>query len=326
MTPRADIRVWTVSETKAGTLTQCLGVADFLHPNPYVVTVRKPFAWWKPQAYLRDLLVGRQPDLIVSCGGIAQSHTLAIAGLCRRRPLTVHLAGLKPEYEDRYDLAFVSRHDWTPEREAKPHIHPMIGVPHRVHPDEMEARREKARARFAPGGGRIATVLVGGPNKAYLYDEPTIGRLVETIRELAGDGWTVLVSTSRRSPPALQERLFAIGDERIVIWDRQGENPFRDYLAAADALLVTKDSVTMTCEALATGRPVYGFDLAHRPHGPYLEKFERFHADMSQTLGLTRRFEGALEPYDYSPPNESRRVAAMVSARLEAGRRVVSPA
>ncbi len=309
--------VWTVSETKAGTLTQCLGVARFIDPEPHVITVRKEFRWFKPTlSHFRDLLSRRQPDIIISCGGKALSHTMLIAGLCRRRPLTVHLAGPQPAYEDRYDLAFVSRHDWTPEREAKSHLHPVIGVSHRVDPEEMAERRPAARIRYASDDARVATVLVGGPNKAYLYDEATIDRLVTTIRDLAGDGWRVLVSTSRRSPGELQQRLAALGDARIVIWDRQGENPFRDYLAAADALIVTKDSVTMLCEALATGKPVYAFDLTHRPPNPHLDKFERYHADMSETLGLTRRFAGSLDPYDYTPPEEARRIAGIVTARL----------
>ncbi|MBO0904153.1 mitochondrial fission ELM1 family protein [Jiella sonneratiae] len=314
---RTRPHVWTVSEVKAGTLTQCLGVARFIDPDPHVVTVRKEFRWWKPTlSHLFDLWRLRQPDVIISCGGQALSHTMLIAGLCRRRPLTVHLAGPKPEYEDRYDLVFVSRHDWTSEREKKPNFHPMIGVPHRVDTEEMEARRPAAKARLAPQEGPVATVLVGGPNKAYHYDEATVARLVATIRGLAAEGWTVLVSTSRRSPAALQERLAGLGEPRIVIWDRQGENPFRDYLAAADALVITKDSVTMLCEALATGKPVYAFDLAHRPANPHLDKFERYHADMSETLGLTRRFEGSLAPYAYDPPQESRRIASMVEARL----------
>ncbi|WP_167591650.1 mitochondrial fission ELM1 family protein [Jiella endophytica] len=320
MTPpdaQPRFHVWTVSETKAGTLTQCLGVARFIDPEPHVITVRKEFRWLKPTiSHFRDLLTRRQPDVIISCGGKALSHTMLIARLCRKRPLTVHLAGPQPAYEDRYDLAFVSRHDWTPEREKKPHLHPVIGVPHRVDPEEMAERRPSARARLAPGNARIATILVGGPNKAYLYDEATIDRLVAAIRDLAAGGWTVLVSTSRRSPASLQERLAAIGDEKIVIWDRKGDNPFRDYLAAADALIVTKDSVTMLCEALATGKPVYAFDLAHRPANPHLDKFERYHADMSETLGLTRRFAGSLEPYDYTPPEEAKRIAAMVTQRL----------
>ncbi|WAP67646.1 mitochondrial fission ELM1 family protein [Jiella pelagia] len=320
MTPASHdpkFHVWTVSETKAGTLTQCLGVARFIDPAPHVITVRKEFRWFKPTlSHFRDLLARRQPDAIVSCGGKALSHTMLIAGLCRSRPLTVHLAGPQPAYEDRYDLAFVSRHDWTPEREKKPHLHPVIGVSHRVDPEELAERREAARERYASAGRTVATVLVGGPNKAYLYDKATIDRLVETIRGLAAKDWTVLVSTSRRSPPELQERLSRLGETRIVIWDRQGENPFRDYLAAADALIVTKDSVTMTCEALATGRPVYSFDLAHRPPNDHLDKFERFHADMSETLGLTRRFAGSLAPYDYTSPEEARRIAAIVTAGL----------
>ncbi|MBO0664542.1 mitochondrial fission ELM1 family protein [Jiella flava] len=305
--------VWTVSEVKAGTLTQCLGVARFIDPEPHVITVRRKVSWRNPPfSPLRDLASRRPPDIIISCGGKAHSHTILLARLCRKRPLTVHLAKPLPAYEDRYDLAFISRHDWMAGRHDRPNFHPVVGVPHRIDPEEITARRSEARARYAVCERPVATLLAGGPNRVYLYDESTIDRLLTAVRALAGDGWRVLICTSRRSPSSLQQTLAALADDRIVVWDCVGENPFRDYLAAADALIVTKDSITMTCEALATGKPVYSFDLAHGRENAHLEKFERFHADMSDSLGLTRRFEGSLAPYAYEPPLESRRIAAIV--------------
>jgi hypothetical protein len=38
------------------------------------------------------------------------------------------------------------------------------------------------------------------------------------------------------------------------VWDGTGENPYYAFLAAADAIVTTEDSVT---EAAGTGKPVY---------------------------------------------------------------------
>ncbi|MCO6050959.1 mitochondrial fission ELM1 family protein [Mesorhizobium sp. RP14(2022)] len=310
------MRVWTVSEAKAGTLTQCLGVARLIDPKPRKVVVKRELpAWQRGMLSPYRRLKVPEPDLIISCGGVANSHVQAIVAACKVKPFTVHLATPQPDYEQMFDMAFISRHDWNETKARRANWHEMVGVPHQISREILDGFREQARQRWAPKGDKVVTVLAGGPNRAYLYDDATVDRLIETIKGFAADGWTVLASTSRRSRSDLLGRLLALRSERIVVWDREGENPYRDYLAAADAFLVTKDSITMACEALATGRPTYVFDLAKNP-GPRLDKFEWFHRDMSETLRLTRPFEGMLDAYPYQPPHESQRVAETIMAEI----------
>jgi mitochondrial fission protein ELM1 len=312
----AKMRVWTVSEAKAGTLTQCLGVARLIDPKPYQVVVKRELPAWRRGIFspYRRLKVP-EPQLVVSCGGVANSHVEAIVAACKVKPFTVHLATPQPEYTGVFDMAFISRHDWSDEKARHTNWHEMVGVPHQIDHQIVDRLREQARKRWASKGDKVVTVLAGGANRAYLYDDATIDRLIETVKQLAANGWTVLASTSRRSRADLLDRLLSLRSDRIVVWDRQGANPFRDFLAAADAFLVTKDSITMTCEALATGQPTYVFDLAKNP-GARLDKFEWFHRDMSETLKLTRPFNGTLEGYDYEPPHESRRIASLIESEV----------
>ncbi|MCQ0990151.1 mitochondrial fission ELM1 family protein [Jiella marina] len=311
----APLRVWTVSEAKAGTLTQCLGVARLLDPDPTIVTMRRRFQWWRPKLdFLPKLFSRGPPDIIISCGGKAQSHAMVIAACCRRRPFMVHLARPAPQFERRFDMAFASRHDLRDVGHEHPRFHAMVGVPHQIHADAISARRAEARRCFVPQGEPTVALLVGGPNKAYDFDQPTVDRLSATVFDLAEKGFRVLVSTSRRSPPSLQENISALRHDRVFVWNRQGENPYRDFLAAADYFIITADSVTMTCEALTTGKPTFTFALRHRPDGRYLQKFEWMHNDMQNTLGLTRNFEGELYDYAYEPLDETKRIGAMVQA------------
>ncbi len=59
-----------------------------------------------------------------------------------------------------------------------------------------------------------------------------------------------------------------------ILWDGKGENPYATFLAHADALIVTADSVNMNGEAAATGKPVYVFEPSAGS-----AKFRRFHRD-----------------------------------------------
>jgi uncharacterized protein len=306
------MRVWTVSEVKAGTLTQCVGVGRHIDPEPHSIIVAKELRRWRAGLLspYRNL-PQPHPDIIISCGSMAQRHVFAIASACRKRPLTVHLQTPYSEFARKYDMVFISRHDWTEAKASTANFHQMLGVPHQVTAERLENARPTARMTWVQGDAKAVTVLIGGSNGAYLFDDATIEKLIATIEGLAAQGWTVLASTSRRSEPTILPRLLTLRSDRIVVWDRTGANPYLDFLAAADAYLITKDSITMNCEAVASGRPVYSFDLAKTP-GIRLDKFERFQADMSTTLGLTRPFEGEIGHYEYTPPNEAHRIAEMI--------------
>ena len=43
------------------------------------------------------------------------------------------------------------------------------------------------------------------------------------------------------------------------LWGEKKDNPYMGYLACADNIIVTGDSVSMTCESCGTGVPVYVF-------------------------------------------------------------------
>ena len=89
-----------------------------------------------------------------------------------------------------------------------------------------------------------------------------------------------------------------------MVWDMTGDNPYFAYLAVADALLVTADSVSMVSEAAATGKPVHVIDL---PGGD--AKFARFHQAMREA-GITRPFAGRIEDWRYTPPDDTKRAGA----------------
>ena len=73
------------------------------------------------------------------------------------------------------------------------------------------------------------------------------------------DGGSVLVATSRRTPAPWRERLRrAFRNGCTCFWGgaEDGPNPYPSYLALADRIVVTPDSVNMLSEACATGVPV----------------------------------------------------------------------
>jgi len=99
-----------------------------------------------------------------------------------------------------------------------------------------------------------------------------------------------------------------------IVWDMAGKNPYPDFLAHADRLVVTADSVNMTGEACATGRPVWVF----HPSGGS-PKFRRFHEAL-QKLGATRPLPdrvASLDEWTYAPLDAAQLIAQEVQQRWQ---------
>ena len=81
-------------------------------------------------------------------------------------------------------------------------------------------------------------------------------------------GGSLLVSTSARTPKHTLGPLQAAIDcpAEVFCWTRDAaENPYLGYLALADSIIVTCESMSMLTEACATRKPVYMFDLHTGP-------------------------------------------------------------
>src|SRR5207248_9117292 len=130
-----------------------------------------------------------------------------------------------------------------------------------------------------------------------------LGEIADAIAAIVrSTGGSAVVTPSRRTGEAglalLRGRLAGLP---CAIWDGTGDNRYDAYLAIADALLVTADSVSMVSEAAATGKPVHVVELAGGD-----AKFARFHAGMREA-GITRPFAGRIESWSYAPPDDTER-------------------
>lgn len=162
--------VWAVAESKAGTLTQCLGVGKQFHREPVVKLISRTRGLRKlfePRLFRKR---EQRPELVISCGFRAEPAVLDIKAAYGGKPLTVHLQ--RPRIEG-YDLVFVSRHDWVEELDQRPNYHSMVGVPHQITSARLAPLRDAARRRLSPEGRPIVAVFVGGSNGAYVYDDKT---------------------------------------------------------------------------------------------------------------------------------------------------------
>jgi mitochondrial fission protein ELM1 len=147
---------------------------------------------------------------------------------------------------------------------------------HRV----TEARLAEAARVFAPRLAHLpqpyVAVVIGGNAGPYVLDAEAgalLGRAASAHAQKIGA--SLLVSSSARTPEPAMAALEAAIDRPAEIYRwRSGatDNPYLGYLALAQSIIVTCESMSMLAEACATRKPVYMFDLDTGPdnHWPLL--------------------------------------------------------
>ena len=261
----APIAVWLLSDGAPGHLSQSRGIVDALATRHAVevstIELKVRSTLWKRLGrlalpHIRDAAgwfrriygvappPGR-PALIVSSG----ANTLLANALLARlhRAPNVYSGTLKGYDPAAFDCVF----SVVPLGVACNHVLPLPPVP-----------GELARPLPAPAGGEpLIAVLVGGDGAGYVFKDEDWQGFAAGLSALARrEGARLLLTTSRRTgaaaEPLLREKLPAELLADAVWWSQAPRKVMRDFLAAAQAIVVTEDSLSMVAESLYSGRPV----------------------------------------------------------------------
>jgi mitochondrial fission protein ELM1 len=305
-----EAAVWVLADPRAGTAAQALGIAERLGVPFRILGLEwgrlAALPWpWPSLAGLAPSVRGRigppWPGLVISAGRRAAPVS---RWLRRRGARTVHC--MRPGFGAAdFDLLVIGRHDGPP---ATPNILPVLGATHRVSPKVLAAARAEWPALEKMPRPRVVLLLGGAVRGEGMAPEEALS-IAERVIPWAG---SVLATTSRRTGEAAGTALAArlAGVPGILhCWGGAGANPYAAFLAVADAVVVTGDSVSMLSEALATAAPVF---IAGTP--PEAPRHRALHAALV-AAGQAAPLDAFPDAASRAPLDETGRVAAEVRAR-----------
>jgi len=258
--------VWVLADPRAGTAAQAMGIAERLG----VAFETKALAWgplarvpwpWPTLAGLTPaaragLAPGARggvsppwPGLVISAG--RRSAPVA-RWLGRRGARLVHC--MRPGAgAGEFGLLVLGRHDGVGKGANRLAI---LGACHRMSPARLASARAEWAGLAALPSPRVA-LLVGGRVRAEGMDPGVAAGIAGAA---AAFGGSVLATTSRRTgaeaTAAVRAALAGV-PHRMFAWGEPSANPYAGFLAWADAVVVTGDSVSMISEGLATAAPVF---------------------------------------------------------------------
>jgi mitochondrial fission protein ELM1 len=317
METRNNLLCWIITEGMMGTQNQCVALAQtagFSDPVIKKVKLRQPWKSFTP--YLRafspaalapdsDALNGPWPDVIIASGRKAIAPSLWIKK--QNKGKTVLVIVQSPVVKDKnFDLVVAPHHD----NYQAPNAIAVTGALSHL----TAAKLEKAYndfPQFAQLPSPRVAVLIGGTSRTHQFTPAVADRLIAQLKDLQQKGHGLMITASRRTPEDLSKKMQdALRAPGTDFWDGTGANPFQGYMAHADVIIVTEDSVSMACEAISTGKPTYIIKLEGGS-----PRFKRFH-DYIVSKGYCRWFDGKVETWNYTKPADLENAAARIDQLL----------
>lgn len=223
------------------------------------------------------------PRIVICCGQRSERVGFWIKRQSGGRTKIVSV-GRAHQPLDLYDLLAVPPQYALPERSNVINLPLPLSRPRR-RPDDRSAD-PATRSNIIPVPKPWFTILLGGEVKQFAADER---ELVEVARraQAAADryGGSVVISTSRRTPPALLAAVERVLDRPYVYrWSEATaeENPYDTLLRQSAALFVTADSASMILDGCGSGTPTYVIEYPQR-----LDLARRCRRDMFRLIRWT---------------------------------------
>ncbi|MBP5352768.1 MAG: mitochondrial fission ELM1 family protein [Alphaproteobacteria bacterium] len=266
--------LWVLLDNRRGSVGQALGVVDALDKS--LVTVVEKKIEYNNWAALPNFIRGRTliglteqskqtirepfPDMVLSIS----RRTVPVARYIKKMSPKTKLIQLMHPGEigiEDFSLIIVPEHDRH--KRQLPTMKYIVGCPHRITPEYLAPAKAKWQAKFADLPHPITALIVGGAIKGKPFSLANANALVKSVQVLKRNmGGSLLITTSRRTGHEAQnsiiQGLYSI-PQYTYLWGDTGDNPYAGFLACADNIIVTGDSVSMCCEATGTGKPVYIF-------------------------------------------------------------------
>jgi mitochondrial fission protein ELM1 len=318
------IVIWAVSDGRSGIENQAAGLAEAVaRLVPARVEIKRiawkgrtgrlpamlnlfPRRWLEPES---GALGPPWPDLWIAAGRATLPLSMRVRKWSAGKTLVVQTQD--PRLPPRlFDLVLPPRHD----RLVGDNVFSLTGSPHRVTAERLEAEAARFADRLDALPGPKVAILVGGRSRAFDLPAAHAEKLAQALDlALEAEQASVLLTFSRRTPEAAKAVLTEHLSRRPgMIWDGEGDNPYFAFLAAADFVLVTEDSINMAAEAASTGKPVFILPMQGRS-----VRIRRFHEDL-EARGAARPFGGRFYRWSYEPLRETERAAAEIVRRLQA--------
>jgi len=303
-----------LTEGMHGMISQVEGLAkaldlDFIHEKIELDNLWKfiPPKLTPIQSFVFKNNIEKNFDIIISCGRKSVIPSIYLKQKFKNKVMNIHIQDPKVSL-DNFDYVVAPEHDSL----SGKNVLISKGAIHYLRDGELEENKNYLKSQV--NKEKLVTLIFGGPNRYYKYDNQIIDEIFSKIKNnFINKGYQLIFIPSMRTPKTIIDKAKDYFDESQIVITNVDKKAYLCSLKLADHIVVTCDSTSMISEAAMTGKPIY---VAQVPAIKKNDRFEKFF-ELFKSLNIIKDFENSLKVWNYEKLNETDKISRYIKEQFK---------
>ena len=303
-----------LTEGMHGMISQVEGLAkaldlDFMHEKIELNNFWKliPPKITPIQSFVFKNQIYEKFDIIISCGRKSVIPSIYLKKKFKKKIMNIHIQDPKVSL-DNFDFVVIPEHDGVNGK----NVITTKGAIHYLRDEELTGNKDYLKPYIKKEN--LVTLIVGGPNKYYDYNEETIKEIFSKIdRNFIKKEFQLIFIPSMRTPQKIIDLAKNFFSNDQIIITEVDKKAYLSSLKISNYIVVTCDSTSMISEAAITGKPIY---VAQMPSIKKNERFIQFF-ELFKSLNIIKDLENSVEKWNYEKLNETNRISSYIKEKIK---------
>ena len=252
--------------------------------------------------------INSQFDVVISCGRKSVIPSIYLKKKFKNKIINIHIQEPKVSL-DNFDFVVAPEHDSLKGN----NVLTSKGAVHYLTNDELDQNENYLRSRIN-SQKKIVTLILGGPNKYYNYNNQVIEGIFSKIEQnFLKNNYQLIIIPSMRTPKNIIKKAKNYFDKDQIIVPNVDKKAYLSSLKISDHIIITCDSTSMISEAAITGKPIY---VAQMPAIKNNQRFKSFF-NLFESLNIIKELSDSVENWTYTKLNETNKIANQIKEKIK---------
>ena len=311
----AKLKGLLLTEGMHGMISQVEGLAqaldlDFIHEKIELNNFWKLFPpkLTPVQDFVFKNKINSEFDIVISCGRKSVIPSIYLKKKFKNKIMNIHIQDPKVSL-DNFDYIIAPEHDSL----QGENILTSKGSIHHLMNNDLEKNKDYLTSRV-DNQKNIVTLIIGGPNRYYDYEDKVIdGIFLKIKNNFIDKNYQAIIIPSMRTPRRIIDKAKNYFSQDQIVIDGVDKRAYLSALKLADHIVVTCDSTSMVSEAAITGTPIY---IARMPSIKNDQRFSSFF-NLFESLNIIKDLDNSVENWTYTKLNETKRVSEQLKDKIK---------
>ncbi len=251
--------------------------------------------------------IDRDFNIVISCGRKSVIPSIYLKKKFKNKIMNIHIQDPKVSLNN-FDFVVAPEHDGLMGK----NVLTSKGAIHYLRSEELDLNENYLTSKMSKEK-KIVTLIVGGPNKYYDFNDINIEKIFLKIeKNFIQNGYQLIFIPSMRTPESIIKKAEDFFDKNQIIIQDVNKKAYLSSLKLADYIVVTCDSTSMISEAAITGKPIY---VAQMPAIKNNKRFKHFF-NLFETLNITKNLQDSIEYWEYEILDETNKISSYIKEKI----------